>query len=146
MMSMSTMLMVVVIATGCSTRSTVTYLPDDGLMEDRAVTASESGEFLVTPSDQGSVLRVRVGDTITARLPLIEPSGPRWTVAQVPDPLVLAMGDAFTWIPSEPGSGPGHSEFVFWVLGPGTASVVLILGPSGADTTTVEFQFEAAAG
>jgi hypothetical protein len=143
-MSMPTLLLVAVIAAGCSTRSTITYLPDDGLMEDRAITATESGEFLVTPSDQGSVLRVRVGDAITARLPLTEPTGPQWVVARVPDPLVLAVGDVFTWAPSEPGSGPAYTEFVFWVLGPGAATVVLNLEPGGTAATAVTFEFEAA--
>lgn len=151
-------LLLAVVTTGCATQSTITFLPEDGIADEGGLAdeggiadegglvSSEAAEFFITPGDQGSVLRVQVGDTVTARLPLADPTGPQWVVARVPDPLVLAVGDVFTWAPSEPGSGPAYTEFVFWVLGPGAATVVLNLEPGGTAATAVTFEFEAASG
>ncbi len=103
-------------------------------------------EFTLVPADDGAVLRVVVGDTITARLPIDDPGDAPWIIAQPPDPVVLGIGDSFTFVPSEPGAAPSFIEFVFWVFGPGTTEVIISQGPPGITTPSLTFTVEVEAG
>ena len=99
-----------------------------------ATPGAQGAELTLGLADDGSVLRVGVGDTITARLPIDDPGDAPWIITQPPDPLVLGIGDSFTFLPSEPGAAPSYIEFVFWVFGPGTAEIMI--GQVPLDTTT----------
>ncbi len=103
-------------------------------------------EFTLVLADDGAVLRVGVGDTITARLPIDDPGDAPWIIAQPPDPVVLGIGDSFTFVPSEPGAAPSFTEFVFWVFGSGTTEVIISQGPLSIMTPSLTFTVEVGAG
>ena len=115
-----------------------------------ATTAStpeaQGAEFTLRTTDDGAILRVGVGDTITARLPIDDPSDAPWIISQPPDPLVLGVGDSFTFVPSEPGAAPSYIEFVFWVFGAGTTEIVISQGPPGSMSPSLTFTVEVEAG
>ncbi len=107
---------------------------------------AQGAEFVLGLADDGAVLRVGIGDTITAHLPIDDPGDPPWIIAQPPDPVVLGIGDSFTFVPSEPGTAPSYIEFVLWVFGPGTTEVVISQGPLSITTPSLTFTVEVAAG
>ena len=85
-----------VLTTACgggddATRTTgVIGAEDDAGAE--ASTGLPGAEFYLGLADDGAILRVNVGDTITARLPIDHPSDPPWIVAQPPDPAIWGGG------------------------------------------------------
>lgn len=107
---------------------------------------TQGAEFALGIADDGAVLRVSVGDTITARLPIDDPGDEPWIIAQPPDPVVLGIGDSFTFMPSDPGAAPSYIEFVFWVFGSGTTEVIISQGPLSITTPSLTFTVEVAAG
>jgi acyl-CoA dehydrogenase len=107
---------------------------------------AQGAEFALGIADDGAVLRVGIGDTITARLPIDDPGDTPWIIAQPPDPVVLGIGDSFTFVPSEPGAAPSYIEFVFWVFGSGTTEVIISQGPLSITTPSLTFTVEVAAG
>jgi hypothetical protein len=87
-----------------------------------------SSEIVLTPADAGSTTPVMVGDTIVVRLPEDDPSAGPWILARPADPLVLGAQDASEWEPSETGTETARPEYVFFVLGPGDASLLFERG------------------
>ena len=107
-----------------------------------AVTTTEPAgpaEFLLTEDDNGAVLRVHPGDAITMRLPIEDPSNPLWILAREPDPAIVEIADSLLWTPSEPGAGPTHFEFVFFVVGTGDTEITFSLGPMTPTSRTIGF-------
>ena len=111
-----------------------------------ATPGAQGAELTLGLADDGSVLRVGVGDTITARLPIDDPGDALWIITQPPDPLVLRIADSFTFLPSEPGAAPSYIEFVFWVFGPGTTEVLISQGPLDSTTPSLNVTVEAETG
>lgn len=108
--------------------------------------AAQGAEFTLGITDDGAILRVGVGDTITVRLPIDDPSDAPWIISQPPDPVVLGIGDSFTFVPSEPGAGLSYIEFVFWVFGAGTTEIVISQGPLSIMSPSLTFTVEVSGG
>jgi hypothetical protein len=99
--------------------------------------------FVVTPADDGAVLRTQPGDSVTVRLPVDDPSGPLWLLTTESDLGFLDIEDSLLWMPSEPGAEPSHFELVVWVTATGQADIVFSLGPPETASTTVTFTIDA---
>lgn len=93
----------------------------------------------VAEADDGTVLAVHPGDTITVKLPVEDPANPLWVIALEPDPAVVETGGAFPWTPADPGDDGRFFQFVFRVTGIGDTGITFSLGPPGPDARTFGF-------
>jgi hypothetical protein len=88
--------------------------------------------------DDGASFKLQVGDEVVPRLPLPDAGQAGWVVSAAPDTGILAGGDTFRFIPSDPDEGEGYQEFSFIAAGVGTTTVTITRGVAESLTFTVE--------
>lgn len=85
--------------------------------------------FTLGINDDGLRLRLRPGDEVVPRLPVLPAAQTGWSVLVPPNPAVLAGGADLLWRPSETNRGRlAFHEFYFIATGPGQTSVTLTRG------------------
>lgn len=98
--------------------------------------------FMLTEADNGARFTLSVGDEIIVQLAPGGSRDPDWMVAVEPDLRVLAGGDGYEFVPSDPGRVAGYWETSFVAAGPGLTSVTLSRGPLNEDADSVYFTVE----
>jgi hypothetical protein len=95
--------------------------------------------FTITELDNNAQFTLQVGDEVIVQLPPGRQGAPDWEVAVDPDVNVLAGGDSYRFVPSEPGVRNGYTEFTFIAAGPGLTSVTFSRGPLNEQSATLYF-------